>query len=345
MKLLTTLLLVTLFSISSLYAQNRRLGVFSIAFYNVENLFDYEDDPDNPGDDDFTPDGAFNWTPALYERKLDNLARVLSRLGRPDTPMGPAVIGIAEVENRRVMEDLARRPAIENMNLGVVHLDSRDRRGIDLGFFYNPGLFRVCNYRLHPVIDPNRAWWVTREVMVMSGYLAGERIHFINNHWPSRRGGTDTSHLRKLAATALMQVVDSIHTAHSRDAKIILMGDFNDDPADPSLSVVVGAKRHQRDVQPGGFWNPFWNMHAQGHGTLVFQGRWNMFDQIIVSHSLLGNDFSSLRFRRAEIFREDFLIHQTGRNRGVPFRSFQGTTFIDGYSDHLPVLIYLVREI
>ena len=344
MKRLSITLFIAFFGIIVLVGQNRNLGVFSIAFYNVENLFDYEDDPDNPGDDDFTPTGAFNWTPAQYERKLDNLARVLSRLGREHTPMGPAVIGVAEVENRRVMEDLARRPAIENMNLGIVHKDSRDRRGIDVAFFYNPRLFAVCNYRLHPVTDPDNPRWVTREVLVMSGYLAGERVHFLNNHWPSRRGGMDTSHLRKFAANAVNQVIDSIHTVDGINAKIMIMGDFNDDPADPSLSVVLNAKRHQRDVEPGGLFNPFWNLHAQGHGTLVFQGRWNMFDQIIVSHSLLGNDFSSLRFWRPEIFYRDFLIHQTGRNRGIPFRSFQGTTFINGYSDHLPVLIYLVRE-
>ena len=344
MKQLFILLLATLLTVSS-DAQNRTFGRVAVAFYNLENLFDYEDDPDNPGDDDFTPDGAYNWTPAKYEQKLDNLARVISRLGREHTPMGPAVIGVAEVENRRVMEDLARRPAIADMNLGIVHLDSRDRRGIDVAFFYNPRLFTVDNYRLEPVIDPENEWWVTREVMVMSGYLAGERMHFINNHWPSRRGGVDTSRLRELAASTVLQVIDSIHSVESINAKIIIMGDFNDDPADPSISVVLNAQRHQRDVQPGGLFNPFWNMHAQGLGTLVFQGRWNLFDQMIVSHSLLGDDFSSLRFERAEIFNRDFLIQQTGRNRGVPLRSFEGTTWLNGYSDHFPVLLYLVREI
>jgi endonuclease/exonuclease/phosphatase family metal-dependent hydrolase len=344
MKRLSIIFLSILLIIGGLQAQDRNFAVFSMAFYNVENLFDTEDDPYNPGDDDFLPTGAFNWTPAQYERKLDNLARVISRLGREHTPLGPAVIGICEVENRRVLEDLVSRPAIENMGLQIVHKESRDRRGIDLALLYNPRLFTVDNYRLHKVIDEENPTWVTRDHLVVSGFLADEKVHIIVCHWPSRRGGVDTSRLREIAATAVMQVVDSIQTI-DENAKIVIMGDLNDDPADRSISTVLNAQRHQRDVQPGGLFNPMWNMHAQGLGTLVFQGRWNMFDQIIVSHSLLGDDFSTLTFWRAEIFNRDFLVHQTGRNRGAPFRSFQGTTFIGGYSDHFPVLIYLVREI
>jgi endonuclease/exonuclease/phosphatase family metal-dependent hydrolase len=345
MKRLSITLFIALFCVSNIPAQNNRnFGVFSVAFYNLENLFDYEDDPNNPGDDDFTPTGAYNWTPAKYERKLDNLARVISRLGREHTPMGPAIIGVAEVENRRVLEDLVARPAIENMGLSIVHKDSRDRRGIDVAFLYNPRLFTLDNYRLQPVEDPENPRWVTREIMVMSGSLAGERVHTMVAHWPSRRGGLSSDRLRELAAKAVIQVIDSI-SAIEPNPKIIFMGDLNDDPGDRSISVVLNAKRNQRDVEQGGLFNPYWNIHAQGIGTLVFQGRWNLFDQIMVSYPFLGDDFSSLKFWRAEVFNRDFLVQQTGRNRGVPHRSFEGNTWIDGYSDHFPVLIYLLREI
>lgn len=342
MKRLPLIIVFTLFlGLSVLYGQNRSYSVYPIAFYNLENLFDTEDDPDNPGDDEFLPASSYNWTTEKYSRKLDNLANVISRIGREHSPVGPAVIGVSEVENRRVLEDLVDRPAIRNMNLKIVHQESPDRRGIDVGLLYNPALFELENYRAHPYQGSDTSY-VTRDQLVVSGILAGEKIHVIVNHWPSRYGSS-SSVLREQAAATVNTIIDSLYTVDA-NAKIIIMGDLNDDPTDPSCRVVLNAKKHQRDVKPKGLFNPMWRLYEQGVGSLAYQGKWSLFDQIIVSYPLLGNDYSQLRFWKAEVFNRDFLIQKEGKNKGYPFRTFSDNTFINGYSDHLPVLIYLIRE-
>lgn len=325
------------------YAQQKSYGAYSLAFYNVENLFDTEDDPDNWGDDDYLPEGSYKWTNDKYEKKLDNVARVLSRLAREHTPLGPAVIGVAEVENRRVLEDLVKRPAIVDLNLMIIHQDSPDRRGIDVGLLYNPALFEVENYKVHPYNSDNPNY-TTRDHLLVSGKIAGERIHVIVNHWPSRFGGARSSALREHAARNIISIADSIY-AIEPGAKIVVMGDLNDDPNDKSMKDVLKAKKKQSDVKEQGWFNPMWALYDKGVGSLAYQGKWNLFDQIVVSHSLLGKDYSTLKFWKAEVFNRDFLIQKEGKNKGYPHRTFSGNTFIDGYSDHFPTLIYLLKEV
>ena len=325
------------------YAQQKSYGVYSLAFYNVENLFDTEDDPDNWGDDDYLPEGSYKWTNDKYEKKLDNIAKVLSRLAREQTPLGPAVIGVAEVENRRVLEDLVKRPAVAEMNLMIIHQDSPDRRGIDVGLLYNPALFEVENYKVHPYNSDNPNY-TTRDHLLVSGKIAGERIHVIVNHWPSRFGGARSSALREHAARNIIAIADSIY-ANEPEAKIVMMGDLNDDPNDKSMKDVLKAKKKQNEVKPQGWFNPMWALYDKGVGSLAYQGKWNLFDQIVVSHSMLGKDYSTLKYWKAEVFNRDFLIQKEGKNKGYPHRTFSGNTFIDGYSDHFPTLIYLLKEV
>lgn len=336
-----TLILFFLLLGVCIYAQERNYVVYSLAFYNLENLFDTEDDPDNAGDDEFLPGSAYNWTNEKYEKKLDNLALVISRLGREYCPSGPAVIGVAEVENRRVLEDLVKRPAIAHMELEIIHEDSPDRRGIDVGLLYNPRMFKVTNYNLHPFqcIDST---YVTRDQLLVSGILAGEPVYISVNHWPSRYGAK-SSKLREAAATVVNTTLDSLRREDA-DAKVIIMGDLNDDPTDRSVRNVLNAKRNPQEVKPGGLYNPMWRLYDQGIGSLAYQGKWSLFDQIIVSHSLLGNNYSSFRFWKAEVFNRDFLIEKEGRNKGYPHRTFSNNTFINGYSDHFPVIVYLIRN-
>lgn len=324
-----------------LSAQQKSYTVYSVAFYNLENLFDTEDDLFNSGDDEFLPSSAYNWTTDKYERKLDNLARVLSRIGREHCPLGPAVIGVAEVENRKVLEDLVQRPAVEEMKLGIVHQESPDRRGIDVGLLYNANLFNVESYRTFPFQWKDSSY-VTRDHLLVTGMLAGEKIHVIVNHWPSRYGSKSTE-LREAAAAGVNSILDSLYTADDA-AKVFIMGDLNDDPVDTSVRVVLNAKKSAKDVLPGGLYNPMWRLYEQGIGSLAYQGKWSLFDQIIVSYPLLGNDYSTLKFWKPEIFNRDFLIQKEGPNKGYPHRTFSGSSFINGYSDHLPVLVYLIKE-
>ncbi len=322
----------------------KQYNSYAIAFYNVENLFDCDDDPNNKGDNDFLPDGPYNWTEPKYEKKLDNIALVLSRLGREHTPMGPAVVGVAEVENRRVLEDLVRRPAVAEMGLQVVHEDSPDRRGIDVALLYNPALFTVTNHRSHryPTLDENPTFR-TRDQLLVSGKIAGEEVHIIVCHWPSRYGGAKSNHLREKAAELTCHIADSLYNLNPR-AKIIVMGDMNDDPDNSSMAKVLAAKKHKNEVPQQGFFNTTWEPFSKGIGTLVYKNKWNLFDQIAISEPLLSDHYKTLTYWKVDLFNRPFLHTKEGKRKGYPHRTFDGNTFINGYSDHFPVLIYLLKE-
>ncbi len=320
----------------------KQYNAYAVVFYNLENLFDYEDDPDNTGDDDFLPTGPYRWTRTQYERKLDNLARVLSQLGKEVTPYGAAFFGVSEVENRRVLEDLVLRDELKGMGLKVIHEDSPDRRGIDVAALYNPNIFTLEGYQYHRLNWDERPDFLTRDQLHVYGHIAGERVHFIVVHWPSRYGGGTSEHLRLATARLSKEIIDGIH-AEEPDAKIILMGDFNDDPTNNSVTEVLNAKSIRSEVGAQGLYSPAASLLAKGIGTLVYNNSWNFFDQMIISKGLLKED-SKLRLWKMEVFNRDFLVTQEGKRKGYPHRTFENNSFIDGYSDHFPVIVYLVQE-
>lgn len=321
----------------------KQYNAYAVGFYNLENLFDCEDDPHNKGDDDFLPSGAYRWTQAQYERKLDNIARVIDTLGKKVTPSGVAFLGVAEVENRRVLEDLALRESIKERGLEVIHEDGPDRRGIDVAALYNPDIFTLEGYQYYPFQWEERPDFVTRDQLHVYGRIAGVKVHFIVLHWPSRYGGlTHSEPARMAAAHVTKKIVDSIH-ATEPDAKIVIMGDLNDDPTNRSVTEVLNTKSLRSDVAPQGFYNPSASLLAKGIGTLVYQDNWNFFDQMIISKGLLIQD-SKLRLWKMEVCNHDFLVTQEGKRKGYPHRTFDNNSFIDGYSDHFPVIVYLVQE-
>lgn len=321
---------------------DKQYASYAIAFYNVENLWHPSVDPNNPTDNEFTPDGPYNWTMPKYERKLDNLAQVISKLGREHTPYGAAFVGIGEVENRQVLEDLVARPAIANLGLKVIHEDGPDRRGIDVAAVYNPNIFHLISYKYYsyPTLEENPTF-VTRDQLLVTGTIAGERIHLIVMHWPSRYGGKTSDYLRTNAAMLTNKIMAEVYEKEP-NAKIIIMGDLNDDPVDVSCAEVLKGQERRQDVEPRGLYNPGLSIHKQGIGTLVYQNKWNFFDQMMVNYNLLH--LEGLKYWKMEIFSRDFLIRPEGKYKGAPFRSFDGSSFIDGYSDHFPVLIYLIKE-
>lgn len=320
----------------------KQYNTYAVAFYNMENLFDTEDDPNNKGDDDYLPTGPYAWTQVQYEKKLDNLARVISLLGQEHTPYGPAFIGTAEIENRRVLEDLTQRDAIKAMGLKVIHEDGPDRRGIDVAALYNPNIFKLEGYKYYPFKWDECPDFVTRDQLHVYGTIAGERIHFIVLHWPSRYGGHKSNPLREAAARTTLAIVEEIQ-ASEPDAKVVIMGDLNDDPTNTSVTEVLNAKTHRSEVAPKGIYNPSASLFAKGIGTLVYQNKWNFFDQMMVTHGLISSG-SNLRLWKMEVFDRNFLITQEGKRKGYPHRTFENNSFIDGYSDHFPVLIYLLQE-
>lgn len=324
----------------SVVAQNKK-AVYPIAFYNVENLFDTKRDL-TIQDEDFTPSGRNNWTEDKYNKKLANLAYVINQLGKENASYGAVIIGVAEVENRKVIEDLINTGDLAKRKLQIVHQDSPDARGIDVGLIYNPAFFKVSSYKTYPFTMPGSNNIKTRDILVVSGFLEGQPLSILVNHWPSRRGD-NSSPLRERAAAICKHISDSIYN-NNQQAGIIIMGDMNDDPKDKSTRIVLNAKKNQEDVQKGRLYNTMWKIHESGIGTLCYKDEWNLFDQIIISQSLLKKGNSKLSFQKAEVFNKGFLFQKSGKFKGYPLRTFSGNTFLNGYSDHFPTLIYLTLE-
>lgn len=324
----------------SMAAQPKK-QIYPIAFYNVENLYDTQRDV-SVQDEDFTPSGQYHWTGDKYRKKLNNLAHVIDLLGRDTAPLGVAIVGLAEVENRKVVEDLIRTGRLAKRNFQIVHSDSPDPRGIDVGLIYDPTVFRVTTYKVYPYTMPGANNVKTRDILLVNGLLNGQPLSVLVSHWPSRRG-EQSSPLRERAAAICKHISDSLYQTNPR-AGIVIMGDLNDDPKDKSTRIVLNAKKKEQEVKVGGLYNTMWKIHDTGIGTLCYKGEWNLFDQIIISQSLLKEGSSKLKFQKAEIFNKNFLFQQSGKFKGYPFRTFSGNIFLNGYSDHLPTLIYLVSD-
>lgn len=344
---ITLLCLFLLLSSSLLTAQEKQqYRVGAIGFYNFENLFDIEDDP-KIRDEEFTPTGARTWTDKLYQHKLENLAKVVSEMATDLTPDGISILGVAEVENRRVLEDFVQQAAVKDRNYQIVHFDSPDRRGIDVALLYQSKYFTVAKAQALPVeiFESNGDRKFTRDILYVAGQLDGDLIHIFVNHWPSRSGGAAASQAyRNAAAMEVKLVTDSLLQADPK-AKIVIMGDLNDDPSSPSVKKVLNAKYKTKAVKAKGFFNPMHAYFRKGIGTLAYRDAWNLFDQIIVSEGLVNSDEHGYRFYQAQIFSPSYLYQRTGHFRGYPFRTFGGNTYLGGYSDHFPVYIFLIKSI
>ncbi|SDD08708.1 endonuclease/exonuclease/phosphatase family protein [Williamwhitmania taraxaci] len=325
-------------------AQDKKFKVGTIAFYNLENLFDTLDTPD-VNDVDFTPAGSSMWNAARYEKKLANMSEAITQIGSEVFPGGPAIIGVSEVENRQVVMDLANTPKMKAAGYQFVHFDGPDRRGIDVALLYRPAVFRVTSTRSARLIVADKPDFRTRDQLVVSGLFYGEPIDVIVNHWPSRSGGEKSSiPLRRAAAELCRSLVDSIYKSNST-AKIIIMGDLNDDPTDPSLTEGLKTISDIDNVKTGDLFNPAAQMLKDGIGSLAYRDSWNLFDQIIVSEPLLNAKAGKLKFLKYKVFNANFLTQKDGQFAGYPFRTYSGGAYTGGYSDHFPTYIIVVKEI
>lgn len=345
LSLLSALLLVSAFA----KAQDKKnYRVQTIAFYNVENLFDTENDPIT-FDDDRTPDGKDHWTEEIYKDKVEKMAKVISEIGADVAQNSPALIGLAEIENRKTVEALANDKALLSKDYGIAHFDSPDRRGIDVALMYQKALFKPTNISKHELLiydinDPDKRVF-TRDQLLVSGYLDGDLIHVIVNHWPSRSGGEARSRKKRMQAAALnKKIMDSLQS-NDPYAKIITMGDFNDDPTSPSVKKVLNARGNKEKVKDFGLYNPMEPMFKKGIGTLAYRDGWNLFDQIILTEPLLRDDYSTYRYYKAGIYNKNYLSNPRGRYKGYPYRSFANGGYTGGYSDHFPVYIFLIKEV
>ncbi len=325
--------------------QKRRdnLTRVAIGFYNLENLFDTINDP-HKNDDQFTIDGSYQWTGERYWEKQERLAEVIARMAQELTPEGPVVLGLCEVENHHVLVDLARQPAIKDRQYMVVHHEGPDRRSIDVALMYQPQYFNYLSSKPYYTTVGDDGSVRTRDHLLVTGELLGERMHFIVAHWPSRYGGQEQSAPRRMDASKVARhIVDSILDAEPR-AKIMMMGDLNDDPADPSVKEGLNTVAQKKGQSNQELFNPFEQIHEQGRGTLSYRGNWNLFDQILLTRELTRNNRRKFTFMEAEVFDRDFLREPSGRYKGTPFRSYGGGNYLGGYSDHFPVYIFLQRK-
>ncbi|KAA3625122.1 MAG: endonuclease/exonuclease/phosphatase family protein [Flavobacterium sp.] len=327
--------------------ENRSFKIHTIAFYNLENLFDFEDDPIT-FDNDRTPEGKDHWTEDIYLKKVWNMATVISEIGKEITGQSPSIIGVCEIENRRVLEDLLNAGPLRETDYRLVHFDSPDRRGIDVALLYKKSVFVPSHYKAVELLlfddhDSTKRIF-TRDQLIVSGYLEGELIHIIVNHWPSRSGGEARSQSKRIKAARLnKQLIDSLWSVDPY-AKIINMGDFNDDPVNASIKRTLKTTMKKDTSQLKKMYNPMEPMYRKGLGTLAYADGWNLFDQIMLSSELLKKDYSTYRFYTAGIYNSRKLIAREGRYKGYPFRSFTASGFTGGYSDHFPVFVYLIKE-
>ena len=347
-KIKISLLTVLIFTITTAFSQEKKAyKVNTIAFYNLENLFDTENDP-LTYDDDRTPDGKDHWTEEIYQDKLKNMAKVMAEIGAEVSGSAPTIIGVCETENRKVLEDLVNQETLVKQDYGIIQFDSPDRRGIDVALLYKKKLFTPTHYKAKELLiydDNDKSKRVfTRDQLVVSGMLDGEKIHLIVNHWPSRSGGEKRSRSKRIKAAKLnRQIIDSIFSDDPY-AKIITMGDLNDDPSNTSVKDHLNAKRKTSELGIKELYNPMEDLAKQGYGSLAYRDSWNLFDQIIISTELTKKDFSSYRFYQAGIYNKTYLVNAHGRYKGYPYRSFASGSYTGGYSDHFPVYIYLVKE-
>ena len=258
---------------------------------------------------------------------------------------GPSLIGVSEIENRKVLEDLISTPPLSKTTYNIVHFDSPDRRGVDVALLYQPAIFKVTNTKSVRLSLPDKPDWFTRDQLVVSGLLDGEPIHVIVNHWPSRSGGEKaTAPLRQAAASLCRSIADSLMKLNPT-AKIIIMGDLNDNPTDISLVKKLMARKSPEETKPGDLFNPMYKMYKQeGLGSLAYRDSWSLFDQLIVSQPLLGEDKSSFKLYKTKIFNRPFLTQKEGAFTGYPKRTYAGGVFQGGYSDHFPVYLFLIKE-
>ena len=310
----------------------------TIAFYNVENLFDTENDS-LVYDDARTPEGYYRWTQFRYEKKVAALAEVIAQIGAQERGASPDLIGLCEIENSGVLYDLLNQPKIKSANYQFIHLDSPDERGIDVAFMYKPVSFQPLSYTTHKLelqseeLHRDR----TRDQLVVTGWLEDTLVGCLVNHWPSRRGGRSRSAPHRIRAAQLnRKIVDSLRLEHP-EICIINMGDFNDNPTDFSMQYILSpAYSDQEDL-----FNPMGSMYRKGFGSLAYRDQWSLFDQILLDSKFISEEYSGLALYRIGIYNPPELKTPGGRYKGYPFSTYSGGKYQGGVSDHFPVYVIL----
>lgn len=331
--------LILLLAITQLHAQKRGEREFTVMFYNVENLFDTANAV-GFDDDEFTPGSDKAWDHERYEKKLEDIARVI--LSLPDKKV-PDIIGFAEVENEKVLQDLVTTRGISRYKYKVAHRETDDPRGIDCGLIYREENFKYKDHELVPVEDLSGKGYTLRGILKVSGRGPdGDPLHFFVNHWKSRSGGQkETEYLRVYTAIAQRRALDQLMSSES-EPRYIIMGDFNDEPTNRSMTDILHAGNKRKNPFMTDSYNLFYDLHnIDNEGTYNYQGNWNMLDQIIVSYNLLNQRKGlSTTYDAGRILKEEWMLYHNEKDDiWVPNRTYGGPNYYGGVSDHLPIYV------
>ena len=310
--------------------------VSTVAFYNLENFFDTKDDP-HALDDDYTPKGKRAWTPKRFRHKVRKLSKTIRHIGEDFSKRPPVLIGLAEVENREVIERLLDSKALSDIDYGIAHFDSPDERGIDTAMLYLRESFSLHHQERIPIYlteeDGDRDF--TRDILYVNGLWGEQKIHVLVNHWPSRRAGVEETEGKRLrAAETVLQKISELEESES-NPYIVVMGDFNDGPESPSVRLMD---------ESAYLINPFEQVKQSGIGSAYYKGNWSLFDQILLSPAFFQGQSEGPVFREAEVYSPRFLTRYKGRHKGSPFRTFSGRKYTGGYSDHFPVYVTIRKR-
>ena len=330
---------------------------YVIGFYNLENLFDIYDDPAK-NDEEYLPNGKNEWTEVKYNKKLHNMATVIKAM-HDDNGRWHTILGISEIENRLVIEDLIYQPEIEAANYQIIHYDGPDRRGVDVALLYKPEQFSYItsesipfnfeNTKVEISLTPaEQDYFRTRDILMVRGTIDGEMFAFFVTHTPSRVGGKGGD-LRSRCAEIIYNRARELEEEFP-GIKIVVMGDMNDDPFNDSMAVWLHGRETIEEMKPDDFFNPYLRMLKDGYGTLCYQGVWSIFDQELVNYNLAKAPQGGLKIipivkgkYYGRVFKKPFMTTQKGQYKGYPFRTFSNGAFINGYSDHYPTYIIVSK--
>lgn len=332
------LLIIALLCLSFI-GHSQHVKSYRVIFYNTENFFDTIKDPIKD-DAEFTPEGKDHWTAERYQHKLDNISRVLAVICAADVPL---VIGLAEVENKKVSEDLISQPALRKYPLGVIEEDSPDPRGIDVALLYNKQLMAVISTELLTVKLPDQDRG-TRDILYVRARIVGAdgEFHFFVNHWPSRRDGKDKSQSRRFAAATVLKSKISTITAADTNARIVILGDLNDNPTDSSVAQILGANPLTEPLDHTKLYDLMMKPFLDGKYTLKYRQENDVFDQMIVSETVIDKSSAvHVRGSVGNIFKERWMLYDHPKYGEIPNRTYSGPKYYGGFSDHLPVYMDL----
>ena len=309
--------------------------IYTVAFYNTENLFDYRQDLSTEAVG-FLESSNKKWTKERYDHKIQRIGRAISQIGFSELQKPPTLIGLAEVENGTVLSDLIQSTYLGAYNYGFIHYNSPDERGMDVALLYNKDSFTIKSSKSITLQVENQHGLreYTRDILKVVGQLNGEKIYLLVNHWPSRHQESDRDgHQRLFAAQRIVEIVEEIRL-NDAFTKIIVMGDFNDNPKNESIQLLKNRL---------GLFNPMEKLMCYKRGSINHNSKWVLFDQILLTNNFLDENQEDLKFLKANIFDEEFLTQNYGKFKGHPYRTYAGKRYLGGFSDHFPVYIQLRR--